>query len=444
VTDPCGMLTAIGSDLGKSPMKDFSFVHAGDLHLDSPFRGLTAQSSDFARRLRRATFDAYQALIDLCIEKRVSFLLIAGDVYDAADRSVRAQLAFRDGLDRLSRSGIRSFLVHGNHDPLEGWASSIQWPDGVTVFGADGVSTEIVTIDGEPTVAVSGMSYPRQKETRNLAKKFRAQHPDLFQIALLHGNCGCNPDHAEYAPARLDDLISSGFNYWALGHIHERVVLSSNPLVVYPGNTQGRSIREAGPRGCVLVSVDRDRRAAVDFMPLDAVRWYCREVSINGLASIDELDKKIGESVDEIRALAVNKPAVCRLNITGRGLLSKELRKDECINDLLERGRESGLQEPPVWLQEITSNCLPEVDLDKRSEIDDFLGQLLRLVRETESQIPGAGDGQEVPEALTEPLKELFSYPRSSRYLDELDPDTIRQLLRHAELLCVDLLEAGE
>jgi DNA repair protein SbcD/Mre11 len=425
-------------------MKEFSFVHAGDLHLDSPFKGLTAQSPEFASTLRNATFEAYRALIDRCIEKKVAFLLVAGDVYDSADRSLRAQLAFRDGLERLSRNGIRSFLVHGNHDPLEGWSSSIRWPEGVTVFGSDTVSTEVVAIDGEPTVAISGMSYPRQKETRNLAKKFCAEHPDLFQIALLHANCGCHPEHAEYAPAKLEDLTSSGFNYWALGHVHERVVLSPDPLVVYPGNTQGRSIRETGPRGCVLAAVDRERQVKIDFQDVDAVRWFCREVSINEMTSMDELDRKISEVLDAVRLEATGKPAVCRLHLTGRGMLARDLRQDECIADLLERGRASGHCEPQVWLQDITSNCLPEIDLDKRSEVDDFLGQLLRLVRETESLIPDPGEGREVPETILEPLKELFSYRRSSRYLEKPDPDTARQLLRQAELLCVDLLEAGQ
>jgi DNA repair exonuclease SbcCD nuclease subunit len=425
-------------------MKEFSFVHTGDIHLDSPFKGLTVPSPQVAKRLRDATFDAYEALIDLCLERHVAFLLVAGDVYDSADRSVRAQLAFRDGLERLSKQGIHSFLVYGNHDPLEGWSASIHWPEHVTVFGAEGVSTDILDIDGEPTVAVSGMSYPKQKETRNLAERFRAKNPGLFQIALLHSNCGGNPCHEDYAPARLDELVSSGFDYWALGHVHEQAVLSRDPLVVYPGNTQGRSMRETGPRGCCVVSVDRRRNVTIDLVPLDAIRWASQEVSINGLASVDELDKRIGEAIDGIRESSAGKPTVCCLEITGRGPLSKELRRDQCIPDLLERGRENGLQEPLVWLQAICLDCLPEIDLKKRSEADDFLGQLLRVMREAQAQIPGTGESQEVPDALLEPLDDLFSYRRSSKYLEKLDPETSRRLLGEAGLLCVDLLEAGE
>ena len=280
--------------------------------------------------------------------------------------------------------------------------------------------------------------------TRNLAERFRAKNPGLFQIALLHSNCGGNPCHEDYAPARLDELVSSGFDYWALGHVHEQAVLSRDPLVVYPGNTQGRSMRETGPRGCCVVSVDRRRNVTIDLVPLDAIRWASQEVSINGLASVDELDKRIGEAIDGIRESSAGKPTVCCLEITGRGPLSKELRRDQCIPDLLERGRENGLQEPLVWLQAICLDCLPEIDLKKRSEADDFLGQLLRVMREAQAQIPGTGESQEVPDALLEPLDDLFSYRRSSKYLEKLDPETSRRLLGEAGLLCVDLLEAGE
>jgi DNA repair exonuclease SbcCD nuclease subunit len=140
-------------------MTRFSFVHASDLHLDSPFAGVTATAPEVAERLRTATFDAFDNIVRLCIERRVDFLLVAGDVYDGADRSLRAQLRFRDGLLRLAEQGIRAFVAHGNHDALEGWSSAIEWPEGVRVFGEELASVPVER-DGAPIALVSGISYP--------------------------------------------------------------------------------------------------------------------------------------------------------------------------------------------------------------------------------------------------------------------------------------------
>jgi DNA repair exonuclease SbcCD nuclease subunit len=196
-------------------MKEFSFVHAGDLHLDSPFRGISARAPAVAGTIRSATFAAYESLVRLCLDESVLFLLIAGDVYDSADRSVRAQLAFRDGLKILAERGVQTFLVHGNHDPLDGWTSSVDWPEGVTVFGGEKVSTSIVTAGGAPAAAISGISYRRAVEHRNLASLFHAENTALFQIALMHANCGGNTRHEAYAPCRLSDLTGKGFDYRA-------------------------------------------------------------------------------------------------------------------------------------------------------------------------------------------------------------------------------------
>lgn len=138
-------------------MANFSFIHASDLHLDSPFVGISTESEDVARALRSATFEAYDRLIELCIDKKVQFLVIAGDVYDGQDRSLRAQLKFSDGLKRLADHGIRSFVAHGNHDPLSGWSSNINWPEEVHIFQADQVETEFVELNGSCAQILSSL-----------------------------------------------------------------------------------------------------------------------------------------------------------------------------------------------------------------------------------------------------------------------------------------------
>ena len=165
-------------------MSRFTFVHAADLHLASPFAGISSQSEAYplvAKRVREATGVAYRKLVDLCLERRVEFLVIAGDVYNGANRSVRAQLEFRDGLARLADAGIRSFVAHGNHDPLSGWSASLRWPEGVHVFGKDKVGSVAVTTDAGVLACVHGISFEKRQETRNLAKQFSRDAHEVFQ-----------------------------------------------------------------------------------------------------------------------------------------------------------------------------------------------------------------------------------------------------------------------
>ena len=142
-------------------MSNFSFIHAADLHLDSPFATLSPNNPDLAAMLRSGTFEAFDKVMQLCLEKRVDFLLVAGDIYDGADRSLRAQVKFRDGLKRLSEAGIRSFVVYGNHDPLDGWSSTLEWPPSVHLFG-DHVETLEVKRNGSLLACIQGISYPKR------------------------------------------------------------------------------------------------------------------------------------------------------------------------------------------------------------------------------------------------------------------------------------------
>ena len=418
-------------------MKAFSFIHAADLHLGSPFIGIGSGSSATAGQLRSATFDAFSGLIDLCIEKSVDFLLVAGDVFDLSGRSLRAQLSFRDGLSRLSDAGIRSFVVLGNHDPWETWSSRISWPEGTRIFSPDRVETAIVSVDETPVAAVSGISYRNQRETRNLASLFKTEQPDLYQIALLHSNCGNNPDHGVYAPCSVDGLRKSGFDYWALGHVHEQRILDTFPHIVYPGCSQGLSIRETGEHGCYLVSVTADRQAALTFQPLDRFRWQSLEISIAGLGTLDNLDRVIAETLSRISEEADRRPVIGRIRLTGRGPLYSPLRRQTTAEELLERSRQLGEQlSPPVWIQSMENQCRPDVDLEKRRAMDDLLGQVLRSARDVGAR-PGALQTDLMPA-----LSDIYNHPRLGRHLGALTPSDLEKLLQDAALICYDLLES--
>jgi len=424
-------------------MTPFTFVHAADLHLGSPFKGVSARLPHLFDVLKTATATAFNTLVTRCIEKEAAFLLVAGDVFDDADRSLRAQLTFRDGLAKLDAHGIDTLVVHGNHDPQTAWASGIFWPPRAHFFGSEAVSTVIINIGGRPSVAVSGIGYSRQNEDRRLVSLFQAAHSDLFQIGLLHTSCGSYSDHAAYAPCSLAELKEIGMDYWALGHVHEKEILSIAPLVVYPGNSQGLSIRETGPRGCYIVSVDETHHAQLSFSPLDVIRWFSVTVGMAGIDSLNSLERAISLQFEEIVEAADDRPVIARVSLTGRTPLYPVLRKEETVETLLDRAREAGLEkDPPLWIQELRIDCFPEMDLSLRRRMDDLVGQLLRdLDALREKTRTESGEYGLLPDALTPALGELFNHRRLSRWLEPLAPADCERLFEEAERLCLDLLE---
>jgi DNA repair protein SbcD/Mre11 len=423
----------------------FSFIHAADLHLDSPFKGITTDSKSIGDALRSATFDTFNALIDLCIQSEVQFLLIAGDIYDGADRSLRAQLKFRDGLARLSKHNIHAFVVHGNHDPVNSQSTAIEWPDTVHIFAAGKVESKTAAgQDGEPMAVISGISHAKGNETQNLTKKFSKNDTGVFHIGLLHCNVGSNTGHDPYAPCELSDLTNFGMDYWALGHVHEKAIINSDPYVVYAGNMQGRNIREQGERGCYLITVEDGSVADIRFCPLEAVRWLRITVNIDGMNTVDQLERAISKNVQELIDLK-NHPEsrtpamILRVNIAGSGSLYKELQKENSILDLLERTREAFASEGPfVWVQEFEVNCCPEIDLGKIKKRDDFLGQVAKIAEDLNDSKTGT------PELIKSVLSDLFESRHIQKALEEFSSDEMSRIIEKAALLCVNMLEGSE
>lgn len=421
-------------------MRPFSFIHAADLHIDSPFRGVSADAPAVAEALYSSTFRAFDGLMDVTLEREADFLLIAGDVYDGQDRSLRAQLRLRDGVKRLGEAGIQSFIVHGNHDPLDSKVTALDWPEQAHFFGRKLESMEALGADHEPVATITGISFPKKEESRNLAAKFSRQESGLFQIGLLHCNVGGNTGHENYAPCTLDDLRAGGMDYWALGHVHTRKILSEAPYVVYPGNIQGRSIREAGPRGCYHVQVDEQGRVEAEFIPLDVVRWGEVRVSIQDLETVDALERALTEKLEQAVAEASGRALVCRVTVEGRGPLHAGLRRARAADDLLERLRERFSSEDPfAWVQRLTIHTRPDVDLAERMLGEDLLAEVLITADEYKKS---AGGGQALYEAA---LADLWENSRMARArMERPDGDEIKAILQDVEYLCLDLLESEE
>ena len=415
--------------MSEGQMERLRFAHAADLHIDSPFRGLMESNPVIAERLREATHIAFRNLIKLCIDEKVDFLVVAGDVYDGADRTPRSQIRFRDGLAELAQAGIGSFVVHGNHDPLDGQFSSITWPDKVHIFG-DNPSWQTATRNGEPIADIQGVSYRRRVVTDNLALQFSPpRDSDLFTVGILHCNVGGMTGHDNYAPCTIADLSSVGLDYWALGHIHTRQTLKEErPAIVYPGNTQGRDPNESGSHGCILVDVSPDGSTHMEFRELDVVRWESIELSIDNIGGIDAFYDRMSAGLDNLRNEGGGRDIICRLRITGRGPLHDELKRAGSLDGLLEDIRSSQFSDSPwVWVERAINQTRPDLDLVSRSGQDDFLGSVLKRAAEAETK------------DFIDALSEVFSEGRDGLLLP--DEDEIKGLIMEAEWLLAERLE---
>lgn len=417
-------------------MTRLRFIHAADLHLDSPFGGLRSIAPEIAETLYQATFDAYNNIIDLCIQEQVDALLIAGDVFDSADRSLKAQRKFVDGLNRLDEAKIRSFVCHGNHDPLNGWEAQITFPSSCHRFGTE--LEQVPVFEDEPGRAVVyGISYPQREVRENLVPLFRAIDPQPFTIGLLHANVGNNTGHDSYAPCTLNDLEQTGIDYWALGHVHTRQTLrEASPTVVYPGNPQGRHPNEPGARGVYIVEVGDTGQVTLDFRAVDVVRWTTLEISIEALETDQSLIDKIDQELTVCQDDADGRDTIFRLVLNGRGPLHGSLRRQGFVDDLLERINETWAQERPfLWCERLQASTSLPIDRQQQLGRGDFVGDLLRLCDEfSEDQATLAG--------VREMLQEIYQHRGARRYLGGHEPSEaeIRELLAGAEAICLDEL----
>jgi DNA repair exonuclease SbcCD nuclease subunit len=428
-------------------MANYRFIHASDLHLDSQFGVLSAEFPELAEILRRSTFDTYDRIVELCIEEKVDALLIAGDVFDSADNSLAAQLNFVSGLERLSQHGIKSFVCHGNHDPLDGWRAGLDWPEGAYQFGPEPHAIPFDETDPNSPV-VTGVSYPTQEVRTNLVTQFPPPASNRPSIGLVHANVGADTGHENYAPCTIDDLTTSGYDYWALGHVHTRRELRGRndgaPVVVYPGNSQGRHRNEKGPRGVYIVEMDEHGGVtALDFRPTDGLRWQELECAIDQLNTdqelINALDEKVRIAIDE----ADGRHLVYRMIMTGSGSLHNSLVRPDYTDDLQRQLNSTfaGLR-PFALCEKIVDSSSTQFDRDQLASGTDFVADLLTLIDQIKSDPEQRAQLKNRAE-----LENLFGHNRARRYLKDSDPDdsSIVELIDEAErFLLFNLIEVED
>ncbi|EAD5761277.1 exonuclease SbcCD subunit D [Listeria monocytogenes] len=253
-------------------MKEIQFLHMADLHLDSPFIGLSTLPQPLFSAIQESTFQSLERITTVAIKEAVDFVLIAGDIYDSEDQSVRAQARFAKEMKRLEAANIPVFMIHGNHDFIEKHKEKLALPSNVHVFSEQVEVMSYKTVTGV-SVNIYGFSYNERHIRSSRVGEYKIQGDADFHIALLHGSeVSSSEEHDVYAPFRVQEISKKGFDYWALGHIHKRQLLAESPSIYYPGNIQGRNRKESGEKGASIITLS-EASTTIDFIGTSPIIW---------------------------------------------------------------------------------------------------------------------------------------------------------------------------
>ncbi len=401
-------------------MKSVTFIHAADIHLDSPMVGLQGLPKNIFQRLQESTFKAFTRVIDAALTNSVDFVILAGDLFDHEDRSIRAQIFLKKELERLEKEGIPVFLVHGNHDHLSGNWTDIKLPGNTYVFGSE-VSVSKLQTKSDATVHLYGFSYGKKHVYERKIIEYQRQSGADFHIGILHGNMEGSSEHSNYAPFHLSELLEKEFDYWALGHIHKKMLLNEEPPIVYSGNTQGRNKKEKGAKGCYIVTL-QEAGSQLQFVETSDVNWS--ELVINGanVTSVDGLYQICRAKIEEARR-------------EGRGTLAHIVVQDlsidsyhaAMVDELLEILQEEEKEETEfVWPIHIQIDEALNFDKEELANHSDFYEELFTVMDEFIE--------------FEETLAPLYKHPSARKLLSSLTQQELTEIKKEAEKLLIQKL----
>ena len=353
-------------------MADFEFLHAADLHLDSPLRGLDRDAP--TERIRNATRSALANLVDFALERHVAFILLAGDLYDGDWRDWHTGQFLAQQLARLTRANIEVVAISGNHDAERVLTRKLTLPG---MLRADRPDT--IRLQGVP-VAVHGQSFATPSVTENLAANYPQPVDGSFNIGLLHTACG-TVENDRYAPCGIADLARRGYDYWALGHVHTRAILSKAPWIVFPGNLQGRHINEPGSKGATLVTVERNAVKNVEHHGLDVLRWLHLSVDVNGADGIEAVAARVRTLLGAAVLEAEDRMLVVRLTLRGSCPAHGDLARS--TGTTLEQMRAAAAEiagPDELWIEDVRLATTPALDLAAMREQPGAVGALIKAL----------------------------------------------------------------
>jgi DNA repair protein SbcD/Mre11 len=358
----------------------FTFIHAADIHLDSPLTGLEQYEGAPVEKIRSATRDAFRNLVDTAIDRKVAFVIIAGDLYDGDWKDYNTGLFFASQMVRLQKEQIKVFLIRGNHDAASLITKELKLPENVKEFSIREPESYVIESLG---VAIHGQGFASRSVEENLVKNYPKRKDGYLNIGILHTSATGREGHENYAPCSIDDMKEKGYDYWALGHIHLREALhEKDPVILFPGNIQGRHIKETGDKGCTLVTVEDGSIQSLTHLSLDVLRWELCEVDASGLESLDEILDKAREVLEQKYQDVDGRFLAVRFQIYGATKVHQELivEKDHFINNIRSLSLEVGLGD--VWVEKVKIETSRMINIEELKEQHTPIAVILDFIKD--------------------------------------------------------------
>ncbi|SFA80061.1 MULTISPECIES: DNA repair exonuclease [unclassified Bacillus (in: firmicutes)] len=407
-------------------MKQIKFIHAADLHLDSPMQGLKHLPKEIITRLRESTFTAFKKITEAALQHSVDFVVLAGDLYDGEDRSIKAQARFKKEMEKLAAAQIPVYIIHGNHDHLNGTWIKLDMPESVHIFN-ENVEVSKLKTKSDAVVHLYGFSYEQRHVIERKIDSYMKKDWADFHIGILHGQDGADSNHAAYAPFQVQDLLEKKFDYWALGHIHKRAILCESPPIVYPGNIQGRHKKELGEKGCYLVTLT-EREAELDFIATADVVWKEIQLDITSAKHFQDVYSLCRQTIENNRE-------------NGKGtLLSMSLENQETetfltpslVSELLEVLQDEEKEMNAfVWLIDLNVMNTNVMSLPNTIYESEFLGELFAEAESIEN--------------IEQAISVLYDHHHLGRkYLSPLEEKEEQELIMKAQTLLANLLTSAK
>jgi len=406
--------------------KEISFLHAADLHLDSPFKGLANMPASIFEQVRESTFAALDRLIDMAIEKQVDFILIVGDLFDNEKQSLKAQIRLRTAFEALERHHITVYLSYGNHDYIKGNRHPVTYPANVCIFPDEKVRHFIHSKEGQHVAEIHGFSYENRAVLTNKTAEYQVVDQTIpYHIAMLHGSVQGNTEHDTYAPFQLSELMASTYDYWALGHIHKQEVLKEDPYIVYPGNIQGRHRNETGEKGCVHVILSENKQT-VDFIPLQSIEFTPLMLDVSACEEIHQLERMIQSKLTTDPPAT---PQLIDLQLVSNQEQLQQWEHEGDLQEIIQLINETTIQSGQ-WSYVFRHSIQVESASAKHrlEKGDHFMSELARQVEEG---------------SIDDTVEELFKHRQARKYVEIISDQEAMEIKSAArELLMNELLHS--
>ncbi|MBZ9870336.1 DNA repair exonuclease [Mesorhizobium sp. BR1-1-9] len=409
----------------------FRFVHTADIHLDSPLRSLALRNPELAELVGDASRQAFTAIVDLCLEERVDALVVAGDLYDGDQTSMKTARFLASQMTRLHQAGVRVYMIRGNHDAMSRITKQLLLPDTVTTFG--GRAQSVIQPGSGIDVAFHGLSFASPKAPESLLPKYAGPQEGAANIGIMHTSLAGSPGHDVYAPCSVVDLHGHGFDYWALGHIHVRQVYSGASTLVMPGIPQGRDINEAGEKSVTLVTIRDDRSVEIEERLTSVAQFERVSVDLTGVSEWSETIARIREGLQQTREVTRSRYLVARLGLIGTSTLSWSLIRD----------RDLAVAEAEQAAEQVGNSWVEKVDLALSApgvgDLESVADPTLELAQSMRANAVSASFRSEAREFV---LKTIADLPPDARGFAGKDEAALDRFLDDVLAGSVDLVAA--